>query len=235
MLINEDTMMIDAPRRQDYARLDRTSSGHHLLSVVNGILDMSKIDTGDFPITPEPFEPVEVIDHCCELLAHKAHAAGIELSVRLPADLPEIVADKRALKQIMLNLLSNSIKFTDRGGQVTVSAQAEGTQLALTIEDTGIGISEDRSVSHLGEPFFQARAAYDRRHDGTGLGLSIVKGLVVLHGGELEIRSRLAKGTNVVVRLPSTASARATDRRPIRRSARIPRRGRRPLPLLQSR
>ena len=111
------------------------------------------------------------------------------------------MADKRALKQIVLNLLSNAIKFTDRGGHVTVSAQAEGTQLALTIEDTGIGISED-DLPHLGEPFFQARAAYDRRHDGTGLGLSIVKGLVALHGGELEIRSRLAEGTHVIVRLP---------------------------------
>src|SRR5262245_35543628 len=200
MLPKEDTIVIDASRRQDYAKLIN-ESGHHLLSVVNGILDMSKIETGDFPITPEPFEPTEVIDHCCELLAHKAHEAGIELSVRLPAALPEIVADKRALKQIVLNLLSNSIKFTDRGGRVTVSACAEGAQISLTIEDTGVGISED-DLPRLGEPFFQARTAYDRRHDGTGLGLSIVKGLVALHGGQVEIHSRLGKGTHVCVRLP---------------------------------
>jgi cell cycle sensor histidine kinase DivJ len=200
MLLKEDTMMLDARRRQDYAK-HINDSGHHLLSVVNGILDMSKIETGDFPITPEPFEPAEVIDHCCELLRQRAHDAGIDLAVRLPAGLPEIVADKRALKQIVLNLLSNSIKFTDRGGCVTVSARADGMQLALAVEDTGVGISED-DLPRLGEPFFQARTAYDRRHDGTGLGLSIVRGLVALHGGQLEIRSRLGKGTQVHVRLP---------------------------------
>ena len=95
----------------------------------------------------------------------------------MPGDLPEIVADKRALNQIMLNLLSNAIKFTDRGGKVTVSARAEAGNIAFAVEDTGVGIS-DEDLARVGEPFFQARASYDRRHDGTGLGLSIVKGLV---------------------------------------------------------
>jgi cell cycle sensor histidine kinase DivJ len=117
------------------------------------------------------------------------------------ADLPEIVADRRALNQILINLISNAIKFTPRGGSVTVAAVREGNRLALGVEDTGVGIGED-DLQHIGEAFFQARASYDRRHDGSGLGLSIVKGLVRLHGGDMEIRSTLGAGTQVSVRLP---------------------------------
>ena len=147
---------------------------------------MSKIETGNFEITPEPFAPAQVIGDCCDLLRFKAREAGIELVVRLPENLPEIVADKRALNQIMLNLLSNAIKFTHRGGKVTVSAKAQGRCIAVSVEDTGVGIGAE-DLPRIGDPFFQARSSYDRRHDGTGLGLSIVKGLLALHGGELEI------------------------------------------------
>jgi cell cycle sensor histidine kinase DivJ len=115
--------------------------------------------------------------------------------------LPEINADKRALKQVLLNLLSNAVKFTDRGGQVTVSAHAERGRIVVAVEDNGIGIS-DSDLPRLGNPFFQARSAYDRRHDGTGLGLSIVKGLVALHGGDVEITSALGKGTRIAISLP---------------------------------
>ena len=115
MLMNEQEMKLDPARRHDYAQLIN-ESGQHLLSVVNGILDMSKIETGNFEITPEPFAPAPVIAMCSDMLALKAREAGVDLVARIPADLPEIVADKRALKQILLNLLSNAIKFTDRGG-----------------------------------------------------------------------------------------------------------------------
>src|SRR5262249_27518982 len=97
--------------------------------------------------------------------------------------------------------ISNAIKFTPRGGRVTVSARCDGPKLAVSVEDTGVGIGES-DLPRLGEAFFQGRGPYDRRHDGTGLGLSIVKGLVQLHGGELDIRSRLGEGTRVTVRLP---------------------------------
>src|SRR5262249_21426036 len=176
-------------------------SGNHLLSVVNGILDMTKLDAGDFEIRPEPFQPAGVIGGCCDLLALKAREAGLELEVDAPADLPEIVADKRALKQILINLLSNAIKFTDRGGRVRITAAAEGAALAIAVEDNGIGIGEE-DLPRIGKPFYQARASYDRRHDGTGLGLSIVKGLVALHGGAIVIRSGIGEGTRVTVRLP---------------------------------
>jgi len=142
-----------------------------------------------------------VIGGCCDLLALKAREAGLDLVVDVPPEPPEIVADKRALKQILINLLSNAIKFTDRGGRINVSAAAEGTMIAITVEDNGIGIGEE-DLPRVGSPFFQARGSYDRRHDGTGLGLSIVKGLVELHGGEIAIRSRVGEGTRVTVRLP---------------------------------
>src|ERR1022692_5205403 len=101
----------------------------------------------------------------------------------------------------MINLISNAIKFTPRGGPVTVSAHRDGPNFSVVVEDTGVGIGED-DLPRLGEPFFQARASYDRRHDGSGLGLSIVKGLVELHDGNINIRSRLGEGTRVTVRLP---------------------------------
>ena len=120
MLTNE-TLTFDAARKAEYARLIN-ESGRHLLSVVNGILDMSKMETGNFEITPEPFAPAQAIASCCDLLALKAQDAGVELKTRIAVDLPEMVADRRALSQILINLISNAIKFTPRGGRVTVGA-----------------------------------------------------------------------------------------------------------------
>ena len=200
MLANEETMQLDKTRRHEYAMLIG-ESGQHLLSVVNGILDMSKIESGNFEITPEPFAPAPVIGTCCDLMALRAREAGIDLVCRMPADLPDIVADKRAIKQILINLLSNAIKFSRRGERVSVTGEAGGGHVTFTVADTGVGIGED-DLRHVGDPFFQVRTAYDRPHDGTGLGLSIVKGLVELHSGELTIRSRVGSGTSVSVRLP---------------------------------
>jgi len=199
MLTNE-TLDLDAARRLDYARLIN-ESGRHLLAVVNGILDVSKMETGNFAITPEPFAPAAAIESCTELLALKARDGGIDLRMRLARDLPEVAADRRAFNQILINLMSNAIKFTPRGGRVTVSALCDGPDFAVTVEDNGVGIGE-ADLPRLGEAFFQADASYDRRQDGSGLGLSIVKGLVGLHGGEVDIRSRLGEGTRVTVRLP---------------------------------
>ena len=200
MLMNEETLALDAKRRSEYAGLIN-DSGHHLLSVVNGILDMSKIETGNFEITPEPFTPAQVVAGCCGILALRAREAGVHLEKVAADDLPEMVADKRALNQILLNLLSNAIRFTDRGGTVTISARAEAAHITFAVEDNGVGIS-DEDLARVGEPYFQAGSSYDRRHGGTGLGLSIVKGLVQLHGGEISIRSRVGEGTRVTVRLP---------------------------------
>jgi cell cycle sensor histidine kinase DivJ len=200
MLINEERMRLDGPRRREYAKLIN-DSGNHLLAVVNGILDMSKLETGDFELSPEPFVPAQVIVGCCDLLALKAREQVIELSMKLPESLPEIIADKRSFRQIMLNLISNAVKFTERGGRVTVTATPESFGLLVTVEDSGVGISAE-DMPKIGRPFFQAKGAYDRRHDGTGLGLSIVQGLVALHGGQFDIASRVGQGTTVSIRLP---------------------------------
>jgi two-component system, cell cycle sensor histidine kinase DivJ len=200
MLMKESMLMLDAGRRKEYAGLIN-DSGHHLLAVINGILDMSKIETDNFEITPEPFAPSQVVAGCCDLLALRASEAGVHLDRVAADDLPEMIADRRALNQILLNLLSNAIRFTDRGGRVTISVRAEAATITFAVEDNGVGIGDD-DLARVGEPYFQARASYDRRHGGTGLGLSIVKGLVRLHGGEMSIRSRVGEGTRVTVRLP---------------------------------
>jgi cell cycle sensor histidine kinase DivJ len=200
MIAQEEVLMIDALKRREYAQLIN-DSGQHLLSVVNGILDMSKMESGNFEISPEPFAPRAALLNCCNLLALKARENGIDLVTRAPEDLPVITGDSRAFKQILLNLVSNAIKFTERGGTVTVSAAVEGARLVMRVADNGVGISAD-DLKRIGDPFFQAGKTYQRRHEGTGLGLSIVKSLVALHGGEMTVQSRIDEGTTVAVALP---------------------------------
>jgi len=200
MIAQEETLVIDAARRREYAQLIN-ESGQHLLSVVNGILDMSKMESGNFEILPELFAPRGALMNCCNLLALKAREGGVDLVVNAAQDLPSMTGDPRAFKQIVLNLVSNAIKFTERGGKVTVSADIGGAQLVLRVADTGVGIAPD-DLKRIGNPFFQAGKTYQRRHEGTGLGLSIVKSLVALHSGELTVQSRVDEGTTVTVALP---------------------------------
>ncbi|WP_448042405.1 PAS domain-containing sensor histidine kinase [Bradyrhizobium liaoningense] len=200
MIAQEQSLMLGAAQRKEYAQLIN-DSGQHLLSVVNGILDMSKMESGNFEIASEPFAPRASLLHCCNLLALKARENGIDLITDAPQDLPVMTGDPRAFKQIVLNLVANAIKFTERGGQVSVSAAVSGSQLTLRISDTGVGIAPD-DLKRIGAPFFQAGRTYQRRHEGTGLGLSIVKSLVALHLGELTVQSRLGEGTAVTVKLP---------------------------------
>ncbi|UGY13064.1 PAS domain-containing sensor histidine kinase [Bradyrhizobium septentrionale] len=200
MIAQEDVLGLDAARRKEYAQLIN-DSGQHLLSVVNGILDMSKMESGNFEISPEPFAPRPALLNCCNLVALKARESGVDLVTRVPDDLPIVNGDPRAFKQIVLNLVSNAIKFTERGGKVTVSASVEGSRLLLRVSDTGVGIAAD-DLKRIGDPFFQAGKTYQRRHEGTGLGLSIVKGLVGLHNGEMNVESKVGEGTIVSVALP---------------------------------
>jgi cell cycle sensor histidine kinase DivJ len=202
MIVQEDVLMVNAARRKEYAQLIN-DSGQHLLSVVNGILDMSKMESGNFEISPEPFAPRAALLNCCNLLALKARDNAIDLVSRAPEDLPDMTGDPRAFKQIVLNLVSNAIKFTERGGRVTVSASVEGSRLMLRVTDNGVGIAAD-DLKRIGDPFFQAGKTYQRRHEGTGLGLSIVKSLVELHAGEIIVKSKIDEGTTVSVALPLT-------------------------------
>ena len=207
MIVQEEALMLDAARRKEYAQLIN-DSGQHLLSVVNGILDMSKMESGNFEISPEPFAPQEALIHCCNLLALKAQENAIDLVTRAPDNLPVMTGDPRAFKQVVLNLVSNAIKFTERGGTVTVSVSVEGLRLVLRVADTGVGIAAE-DLKRIGAPFFQAGKTYQRRHEGTGLGLSIVKSLVGLHGGEMTVQSKIDEGTTILVALPLTFTSAA--------------------------
>jgi cell cycle sensor histidine kinase DivJ len=209
MIVREDALMLDAARRKEYAQLIN-DSGQHLLSVVNGILDMSKMESGNFEITPELFAPRDALVNCCNLLALKARENAIDLVIRAPDNLPPMTGDPRAFRQIALNLVSNAIKFTEGGGKVTVSVSVEGSRLMLGVADTGVGIAAE-DLKRIGDPFFQAGKTYQRRHEGTGLGLSIVKSLVGLHGGEMNVQSKIDEGTTVTVVLPLTFAAQAAQ------------------------
>jgi two-component system, cell cycle sensor histidine kinase DivJ len=205
MIVQGDSLMLDAARCREYAQLIN-DSGQHLLSVVNGILDMSKMESGNFEIDPEPFSPRAALLNCCNLLALKARENAIDLVTNAPLDLPDLNGDPRAFRQIVLNLVANAIKFTERGGKVTVSADVDGSRLVLRVSDTGVGIAAE-DLKLIGAPFFQAGKTYQRRHEGTGLGLSIVKSLVGLHSGEMTVQSRVDEGTTVTVALPLAFTA----------------------------
>jgi two-component system, cell cycle sensor histidine kinase DivJ len=190
----------DPDRQLEYAGIIHASA-EHLLSVVNLVLDASKIEAGQFELLPEPFDVATLIGACCDMVCLKADKGRVDL-VRGPIDCPaELIADKRACRQIVLNLLSNAIKFTPPEGKVTIGAQAGPTTLTITVQDTGIGIAQDQ-LSRLGDRFFQVRSDADRLFEGTGLGLSVVRGLVGLHGGSMSLESAAGEGTRVIVRLP---------------------------------
>ncbi len=214
LLGNADLCPRDPLKQREYASIVHIS-GQHLLSVVNSLLDMSKIEAGSFDLLPEPFELPPLIDMCCDMVSLKAVEAGVELIRVYPAQLDELVADKRAVKQILINLLSNAIKFTPSRGRVTVGVRPQGNSLAICVADTGIGIlSQD--LPRLGDPFFQASDSYDRPYEGTGLGLSIVRGLVGLHGGDHGGRKRAGRGhlrhRVLAARLPPRHGAERPER-----------------------
>ena len=200
MLGNDSLTPRDPAKRREYAEIIH-ASGQHLLSVVNTILDMSKIEAGNFDLSPEAFEVVPLIDLCCDIISLRAKEGGIELVREFPRHLEELVADKRACKQILINLLSNAVKFTPSQGRVTIGVRPQGNSMELFVADTGIGIMS-RDLPKLGDAFFQAASSYDRAYEGTGLGLSVVRGLVGLHGGDIRIESAVGQGTCVTVRLP---------------------------------
>lgn len=191
---------LGADRHREYAALIH-ESGNHLLDVVNDVLDLSRIESGRFELAPGAFDVVELIGSCRRLMEDQACAAGLRIETDLPHSMPDLVADRRAVKQILLNLLSNAIKFSKSGGRIVVGAYRDGPALLIYVADEGIGIPRN-DIARLGDPFLQLESSHDRRHAGTGLGLSVVKGLVALHGGRIEIDSEVGVGTRMTVRLP---------------------------------
>ncbi len=179
---------------------DILSSGQHLLSLINDILDMSKIEAGKMQLRFEPVIVDEVVDDTLRLVRQRAEKAGLKLRTHLP-NLPEIQADFRALKQVLLNILTNAVKFTPNGGTITVSAAVTDDNVHLSVTDTGVGIPE-KAMARLAKPFEQVENQFSKTKEGTGLGLALTKSLIEMHNGRLEIDSELDKGTTVHVILP---------------------------------
>ena len=223
MLTTDTQGWLDPQKRLEYAQIIH-SSGHHLLDVVNTLLDISKIESGTMTIDQEPLDLSEMTRDCCALMALRAQAGEIEVERVVGPDLPPLLGDRRALKQVVINLLSNAIKFTPAGGRVVLAIVRDGDMIDLSVADTGIGISAN-DLPRLGDPFFQAKGSYDRAYEGTGLGLSVVRGLVGLHGGRLTIESAPGVGTRVAVRLPIAGVEDASQPVRIATFARAPRRG----------
>nr|WP_210259434.1 HAMP domain-containing sensor histidine kinase [Agrobacterium sp. a22-2] len=204
ILIGEYFGRLENDRQREYVHLIRQSGGH-LLSVVNAMLDMSKIEAGRYELMLEPFPIAEAVSECESMLGLQAREKGLTLTSRLGRGLGEVTADQRAIRQILINLVGNAIKFTEAGGAVTVDATIEGGDLKLSISDTGIGIAPDK-IKLLGQPFVQIQNDYNRRYEGSGLGLSLVKGLVALHGGRFAMTSRVGEGTVVSLTVPADGS-----------------------------
>jgi cell cycle sensor histidine kinase DivJ len=191
-------------RYAEYAELVH-ESGAHLLELINDVLDMSKIEADRFELALERLDAREPMSGALRLLRGQADRAGVSLRGVLPQTPVEVSADRRALKQIAINLLSNALKFTPRGGAVTLTLQPAGDHLELIVADTGVGIDAD-DLQRLGRPFEQAGDAIQKAA-GSGLGLSLVRAFAQLHGGEMCIESELGAGATVIVRMPVLAQA----------------------------
>ena len=186
-------------RYSEYAELIH-ESGAHLLELINDVLDMSKIEAERFELAREDFDARDAIAAVLRLMRGQADRAGISLRGEISAESLEAEADRRAIKQIAFNLISNALKFTPRGGLVTVSAQRLGEVLEIVVADTGVGISAE-DLARIGRPYEQAGDA-DHRQAGSGLGLSLVRAFARLHGGEMTMESAVGEGTTVTVRMP---------------------------------
>jgi two-component system cell cycle sensor histidine kinase PleC len=195
-------------RYKDYVQ-DILSSGQHLLSLINDILDMSKIEAGKMQLQPEPVDPAQLLEQCVRIMRARAEEKDIDLTVEGEA-LPSIEADPRAIKQVLLNLMSNAVKFTPEGGKVAVRTFDAADGVVIQVADTGIGIAED-DLQRVGRPFEQIENQHSKVHQGSGLGLALSKSLVEMHGGTLRIDSVLGKGTTVSFTLPTIAAVEPED------------------------
>jgi PAS domain S-box-containing protein len=196
---------IGQPLYAEYAR-DIHSSGQHLLAIINDILDLSKIEAGRFQLHPEAVSVAELFEDCARLVGERANAAGLKLIREIDPATPMLFADKRAAKQILINLLGNAIKFTPQGGEVRLAAKSgEDGLVELSVADTGIGIPPEHIATALAA-FGQVDNPLSRAQQGTGLGLPIVKSLVELHGGRFALESEVGKGTRVIAQLPALSA-----------------------------
>jgi signal transduction histidine kinase len=196
---------------------DIYSSGTHLLQIINNILDLSKAKDGTLELNEEVFDLRETIRSVRQSISGPIGDGGLADTVELPAGLPLLRADERKTRQVLLNLVSNAVKFTPRGGQVQIASRFDPeTGVVLSVSDTGIGIASP-DLTRVLEPFEQADSSISRQHDGAGLGLPMVKAIMELHGGSLDLSSEVGVGTRATVTFPphravfEPAAAQARD------------------------
>ena len=190
-----------AERYRDYVQ-DISSSGAHLLSLINDVLDISRLDIGDAKLNERVLEIGDVIDEAVRMIAGEARTADISLRIEIGDSLPPVRADERRIRQVLLNLLYNAVKFTPAGGSIYVSANLRPDGLAITVADTGIGIAE-KDIPKALERFGQVDSRLSRKYEGVGLGLPLTKQLIELHGGAFELTSTVNVGTTITVTLPT--------------------------------
>jgi two-component system, cell cycle sensor histidine kinase PleC len=183
---------------------DILTSGHYLLEVINDILDMSKIEAGRMKLELEPLDLSKTLAESLRVVSGRADDKHLVLDADIEGSIP-VVADRRAIKQIIVNLLSNAVKFTPDGGKVLVRSRVFRDSIILMIADTGIGIPP-QSLTRLGRPFEQVESQLTKTYHGSGLGLAIARSLANLHGGSMRLRSKLGAGTVVCVSLPREGS-----------------------------
>ncbi len=202
-----------SPRYAEYAS-DINRSGQHLLDLINDVLSMAKIESGKIDLEFVPVEAASIVNDAIKTIKPQADEAGLEIHLNTP-DLPAVRADRRAIKQVLLHLLSNAIKFNTTGGHITVEARNAQDGVAFWIHDTGIGIDDD-DIPRIVKPFEKVESASQKNNGGMGLGLTVATALVELHGGKLVIESELAIGTSVYFTLPYAAEQVVTNTSHIR-------------------
>ena len=188
------------PKQEEYLQ-DIMTSGRHLLSLINDILDLSKVEAGRMELEPSAFDLPAALEGCLTLVRERATRHGITLGLTVDERLGQIVADERKVRQVVLNLLSNAVKFTPEGGRVAVGAARADGSVEVSVSDTGIGIAQDEQEA-IFEEFRQAGSDYTRKREGTGLGLALSRKFVELHGGRIWVKSEVGKGSTFTFTLP---------------------------------
>jgi signal transduction histidine kinase len=191
-------------KQEEYLN-DIHSSGRHLLSLINDILDLSKIEAGRMELGVSEFHLPTALANAITLVRERAQTHGIALELRVDPKLSEIRADERKFKQILLNLLSNAVKFTPDGGRVDVDARRNGASLEVSVKDNGVGIAKADQEAVF-EEFRQVGSDYTTKHEGTGLGLALTRRFVELHGGKISLESAPGNGSTFTFTLPLGAA-----------------------------
>jgi signal transduction histidine kinase len=205
ILMNQLFGSLGDPKYMEYAK-DINESGAHLLDIINDILDLSKAEAGKLTLAYEEIHLAKAIQKCVTIIAERAENGKVAVSMNVPKHLPPLVADRLRFIQILLNIISNSVKFTQPGGSVDISVETKElngvmTHYVIAVKDTGIGMSKD-DVDKAFQSFGQVDSGLNRKYEGTGLGLPLTKKLMELHNGDIRIDSVLDHGTTVYLTFP---------------------------------